>query len=145
MKGKKNILILGCTGMLGSEVLKVFIESKKFNISASVRSKKDLKFLKFRKFQKINFLKFNVLQDKVRNLKKFIKKDTIIVNCIGVIKPNIDENNSRSALNAVMINSVFPYNLNNEFAKKIKFIKLLLIVFMMDQINYILRIQFITL
>lgn len=120
MKGKKNILILGCTGMLGSEVLKVFIESKKFNISASVRSKKDLKFLKFRKFQKINFLKFNVLQDKVRNLKKFIKKDTIIVNCIGVIKPNIDENNSRSALNAVMINSVFPYNLNNEFAKKNK-------------------------
>ena len=38
MKGKKNILILGSTGMLGSEVLKVFVESKKFNIAASVRS-----------------------------------------------------------------------------------------------------------
>lgn len=120
MKGRKNILILGCTGMLGSEVLKVFIESKKFNISASVTSKKNLKFLKFEKFQKINFFKFNVLQDSLSKLKKFIKKDTIIVNCIGVIKPNIDENNVNSVLKAVKINSVFPFNLNNEFAKKNK-------------------------
>ena len=120
MKGRKNILILGCTGMLGSEVLKVFIESKKFNISASITSKKNLKFLKFEKFQKINFFKFNVLQDSLSKLKKFIKKDTIIVNCIGVIKPNIDENNVNSVLKAVKINSVFPFNLNNEFAKKNK-------------------------
>lgn len=118
MKGKKNILILGCTGMLGSEVLKVFIESKKFNISASATSKKNLKYLKFEKFQKINFFKFNVLQDSLHKLKKFIKKDTVIVNCIGVIKPNIDENNVKSVLNAVQINSVFPCNLNDEFAKK---------------------------
>ena len=120
MKGRKNILILGCTGMLGSEVLKVFIESKKFNISASITSKKNLKFLKFEKFQKINFFKFNVLQDSLSKLKKFIKKDTIIVNCIGVIKPNIDENNVKSILNAVKVNSVFPCNLNNKFAKKNK-------------------------
>ena len=118
MKGKKNILILGSTGMLGSEVLKVFVESKKFNIAASVRSKKNLKFLKSEKFQKINFFTFNVLQDSVRKLRKFIKKDTIVVNCIGLIKPNIDENCVNSVLNALKINSVFPCNLNNEFAKK---------------------------
>ena len=120
MKGKKNVLILGCTGMLGSEVLKVFVESKKFIIAASVSSKKNLKFIKFKKYPKINFFKFDVLQDNVQKLKKFIKKDTIIVNCIGVIKPNIDENNTKSILNAVKINSIFPYNLNNEFVKKNK-------------------------
>ena len=53
-------------------------------------------------------------------LRKFIKKDTIIINCIGVIKPNIDENSVNSVLNAVKINSVFPCNLNNAFAKKNK-------------------------
>ena len=120
MKGKKKILILGCTGMLGSEVLKVFAESKKFNITASIRNKKDLKLLKFEKFQKVRFFQFDVLQDNVQKLKKFIKKDTIIVNCIGVIKPNINENNTKSKLNAIKINSVFPCNLSNEFTKKNK-------------------------
>ena len=60
------------------------------------------------------------MQDSVRKLRKFIKKDTIVVNCIGVIKPNIDENCVNSVLNALKINSVFPCNLNNEFAKKNK-------------------------
>ena len=38
--------------MLGSEVLKVFIESKKFNISASIRSQKDIKYFKIKNFKK---------------------------------------------------------------------------------------------
>ena len=71
MKGKKNILILGSTGMLGSDI-KVFVESKKYNIAASVTSK-NLKFLKFEKFKKINFFKFNILQDSVI-IKKVYKK-----------------------------------------------------------------------
>ena len=120
MRGKKDILILGCTGMLGSEVLKVFIESKKFNISASIRSSKDIKHLKFKELHKITFFKFNVLKDSINMLKKFIKKDTIIINCIGIIKPNIDENNLKSTLNAVLINSVFPHKLSDEFSKKNK-------------------------
>ncbi len=120
MKGKKDILILGCTGMLGSEVLKVFNESKKFNITASVRYKKDIKLLKYEKFQKIKFFKFDVLKNSVQKLKNVIKKNTIIINCIGVIKPNIHEDNAKSKLDAIKINSIFPYYLNDEFAKKNK-------------------------
>ena len=120
MKGKKDILILGCTGMLGSEVLKVFNESKKFNITASVRYKKDIKLLKYEKFQKIKFFKFDVLKNSVQKLKNVIKKSTIIINCIGVIKPNIHEDNAKSKLDAIKINSIFPYYLNDEFAKKNK-------------------------
>ena len=120
MKGKKDILILGCTGMLGSEVLKVFNESKKFNITASVRYKKDIKLLNYEKFQKIKFFKFDVLKNSVQKLKNVIKKNTIIINCIGVIKPNIHEDNAKSKLDAIKINSIFPYYLNDEFAKKNK-------------------------
>jgi dTDP-4-dehydrorhamnose reductase len=120
MKDKKNILVLGSTGMLGSEVLKVFTEFKKFNISSSIRSMQDIKYFKLKKFQKIKFFKFNVLEDNVQKLKKFIKKDTIIINCIGITKPNIDENNLKSVLNAVLINGVFPNKLCDEFGKKNK-------------------------
>ena len=38
----KRILILGSTGMLGSEVLKVFAKEKNFNITATYKNKVSL-------------------------------------------------------------------------------------------------------
>ena len=40
MKGKKNILILGSTGMLGSEVLKVFSKKKIIQYPPTLEIKK---------------------------------------------------------------------------------------------------------
>ena len=117
MKDKVNIMILGCTGMLGSEVLKVFSESNKFNICASTRIQQNKRYFKIKNLQKINFFTFDVVKDNVKKLKTLIKKNTIIINCIGIIKPNIDENEPKSIFNAIYINSIFPNNLNNEFSK----------------------------
>lgn len=120
MKDKKNLLILGCTGMLGSEVLKVFSESNKFNIFTSIRNYKNIKYLKIRNLNKINFFQFDVIKDNIKKLKKFIKKDTIIINCIGTIKPNINESDQKSILNAILVNSIFPMRLNDLTSKKNK-------------------------
>jgi dTDP-4-dehydrorhamnose reductase len=43
------------------------------------------------------------------------KEFEFIINCIGVIKPNIDESNPNSILNAIEINSRFPHLISKHF------------------------------
>ena len=38
----KKVLILGSTGILGSQVLDIFLKDKKFKISATYRNKQNL-------------------------------------------------------------------------------------------------------
>jgi dTDP-4-dehydrorhamnose reductase len=111
----KRILIFGSTGMLGSEVLKVFAKEKKFIVSATYKNKKSLNILKknFNLFlkNKIKFIKFDVTNYKNKSLKECLGNNQHIINCIGVIKPYIDEKNKKSR-NALLVNSIFPHNLN---------------------------------
>jgi len=111
----KRILIFGSTGMLGSEVLKVFAEDKNFIITATYKNKNSLNKLK-KNFtlspkNKIQFIKFDVKNYNNKSLKKLLGNNRYIINCIGVIKPYIDEKNKKSK-NALIVNSIFPHNLN---------------------------------
>ena len=90
MRDKKKIIILGSTGMLGSEVLKVFLDSKRYKIFASIRNQKQKKNFKLNNLNEITFFKFDARIDNVEKLKKYITKNTIIINCIGIIKPQIN-------------------------------------------------------
>ena len=58
----KKLLIFGCTGMLGSEVLKVFSDYKNFLITATYKDYRSLKQLKKNKLitDNIQFVKFNL-------------------------------------------------------------------------------------
>ncbi len=114
---KKKILIIGATGMLGHQVTNVLASEKNFKIFATYKSKKNLVFLK--KFKKkVTFLKFDIIRNKNFNL---IKKYNFnyIINCAGIIKPYIFENNSHSVINALKINSQFPHELSKNF-KRVK-------------------------
>ena len=111
----KRILIFGATGMLGSEVLKVFAKEKNFIITATYKNKSSLNILKkssnlFLK-NKIKLIKFDATNYNNKSLKKCLSNNQYIVNCIGVIKPYIDEKNKKSK-NALLVNSIFPHNLN---------------------------------
>jgi len=111
----KKILIFGSTGMLGSEVLKVFANEKNFIITATYKNKSSLKILKknsslFLK-KKIKLIKFDATDYNKKSLKKCLSNNQYIINCIGVIKPYIDEKNKKSK-NALLVNSIFPHNLN---------------------------------
>jgi len=121
----KKILIFGSTGMLGSEVLKVFANEKNFIVTATYKNKYLLNKLKkilnpsLRKKNK--FIKFDVTNYNTKSLKKCLGNNQYIINCIGVIKPYIDEKNKKSK-NALLVNSIFPHNLNeaNKFHKNAK-------------------------
>ena len=111
----KRILILGSTGMLGSEVLKVFAKEKNFIVTATYNNKNSLNKLK-KNFtpsliNKIKFIKFDVINYSNKSIKKLLGNNCDIINCVGVIKPYIDEKNKKSK-NALLVNSIFPHNLN---------------------------------
>jgi len=100
----ERVLILGATGMLGSACLKVFKNDKSFEVLGTSR-KPGAEHL--------------VLDAKNSNLVDSLNKyrPNWIVNCIGVIKPHINETNLDSIQNAIKINSQFPADLA-AFAKE---------------------------
>jgi dTDP-4-dehydrorhamnose reductase len=115
----KSILIIGALGMLGSQVLKEFSKTK-YKIYATYRNNIDLN--KFKKNEnnkkfKVVFYKFDIKNYKKKDLKKIIYKKDFIINCAGVIKPYINEDDFHSVENAIQINSIFPHFLNSA-AKK---------------------------
>ncbi len=94
----KKILILGVTGMLGNACEKLFLHSSKNHIITTSRN------------QIGNSLQFDAKTDPVEAVIEKVEPDWII-NCIGVIKPHINENLYSSTENAIEINSLFPHRI----------------------------------
>ena len=87
-----KIAILGKTGMLGSEVEKTFLESN-FDIITTTRKNLDAQFCT------------------IENIIHIIKNCEYIINCIGIIKPYIHDNNSFEVQRAIEVNGLFPHKL----------------------------------
>lgn len=94
----KKVLVLGATGMLGHACLNVLRISTEIEVVGTSRGKMS------------GFIEFDASKDSVDELLQFAKPDWVI-NCIGIIKPHIKESDPQSVLNAVKINSEFPYTL----------------------------------
>ncbi len=110
---KPNIIILGAHGMLGWQVLNQF-KNYKYNIKCQVRNIKSKKSLvkKLNLNKKIQFFYFDVEKDKIDNLFKKISYRDIIINCIGKIKPFINDNELNQVNAAIKVNSLFPIQLS---------------------------------
>tara|TARA_X000000368_G_scaffold416460_1_gene410430 strand:- start:2578 stop:3489 length:912 start_codon:yes stop_codon:yes gene_type:complete len=99
----KRILIMGADGMLGKMVSLYFGSLNEYSIVLTSRSESD--------FLKKNFNntveRYDVLDD---NFEDFAKKINphVVINCIGRIKPTIDEANPISVSETININSFFP-------------------------------------
>ena len=101
-----KVLVLGATGMLGHSVAKVFKNDPSIHLIQTSREKRE------------GYLKFEAMKDDVTELIKDVKPDWVI-NCIGVIKPHIDEKSPESIIRAVEINGIFPYLLAKCTSKSI--------------------------
>ena len=97
----QKVLVLGSTGMLGSAVAQTITSS---NTEVLGTSRQDN-----------NSITFDANTDSVDEVFKSFKPDWII-NCIGIIKPYINESDSNSILNAIYINSIFPFKLSSAAA-----------------------------
>lgn len=97
----QKVLVLGSTGMLGSAVAQTIASSNTEVLGTSRQGN--------------NSTTFDASTDLVEEVFKSFKPDWII-NCIGIIKPYINESDSISILNAININSIFPIKLSNAAA-----------------------------
>lgn len=120
---KPNIVILGAHGMLGWQVLNQF-KGTNYNIKCQVRNNKKQKTLinKLNLSNKIKFFNFDIEKDKIDVLYQRISKNDIIINCIGKIKPFINENDLSQIEKAIKVNSQFPILLSKMI--KIKNVKI---------------------
>ena len=91
-----KVLILGGTGMLGHAVIEEFGGfSGKVNFTSRSGSG----------------LPFDVLSDPVDSLAKFVGRGDYIINCLGITKPHINDDNELDVARAKLVNSVFPAEL----------------------------------
>jgi len=114
---KQKIAILGAGGMLGLMVLDVFAKDKDFYVIATVRSAKEKKNLK-KKYKNIEMRELDIEYADIDALRKALKGAKWVINCIGIIKPYIHDDNALEVERAIRVNSLFPHVLAR-VAKKI--------------------------
>lgn len=95
-----KVAILGSTGMLGNAVSKYFLSKKEYKVYTSYRSDPLP--------EGENNFYFDALEANFDN----IPDVDYVINCIGIIKPFMKNNNK----NAILVNSLFPRRLS-EFTK----------------------------
>jgi dTDP-4-dehydrorhamnose reductase len=90
-----KVLILGATGMLGSACVGVVSLDSEIDLIGTARTETG------------QHLEFNARVDSIATLLE-VNKPNWIINCIGIIKPHIDEKVPSSIENAIKVNSEFP-------------------------------------
>lgn len=98
-----TVLILGATGMLGSAVLKEFLNFKG-KVFASARGNKTLTT-----DSGVTFLNFDAADDDLET--SFPMPVDFVINCIGLIKPYINDEDASQTATALEINGAFPNRL----------------------------------
>jgi dTDP-4-dehydrorhamnose reductase len=95
----RKVLVLGATGMLGNACEKFFLKSSENEVISTSRNKSE------------NAIPFDAKSDSIEDLLGNVNPDWII-NCIGIIKPHINESLYTSTQNAIDINSLFPHRIS---------------------------------
>lgn len=102
----KKVLILGTTGMLGSACKTIISKSESLEVVGTTRN------------SETGYVKFDAAKDDIEAMISVVKPDWI-VNCIGVIKPHINEESLESRSRAIEINGLFPKKLAQSTKKPI--------------------------
>lgn len=96
-----KVLILGGEGMLGGMVERVLSRDRCLLVKCSYRE------------EKRGSIKFNIKNgiDELPKIFEHQKGFDYIINCIGITKNNINENDPKSMGRAILVNALFPQNL----------------------------------
>lgn len=100
-----RLLILGADGMLGMGIRQAFQKSA-LHLSLSARRETDFTFGSHEHFLDTPLEPISFSSDTDLSHYEYV------INCIGVIKPRIDESSSESVREAIEINSTFPHLLS---------------------------------
>jgi len=96
-----NVWVLGSNGMLGSAV-KAELKLREIKSAAITRTS-------FGSYQLGSEQDSDI--EALENLEEYFGIPTHVINAVGVVKPRIDESKSKSVLNAIQGNTIFPLSL----------------------------------
>lgn len=99
-----KVLILGASGMLGTAVVNEFLDFPG-EVTVTTRGKN------FDIPAHISHLSFDATTDDVTRAFASLGEVNYVINCIGIIKPHINDGDEKQRLNALQINSLFPQKL----------------------------------
>lgn len=103
----QNILILGGTGMLGNAVTKAFSDwPGEVFVTSRVHQPS---FLESRQ----TWLKVDAAAGQSLEALNGLPRIEFVVNCIGVIKPHIEDSDASKRANAIEVNTLFPQKLDS--------------------------------
>lgn len=103
-----SVLLLGSTSMIGHQMMSHF-EQVGIDVTGTTRREDSTD---------AKTVKFNVVQDSIASLLDAFPSTTIVVNNIGVIKSNIVDGDSKSEINAIQVNSLFPHELSEAASQR---------------------------
>jgi len=105
-----TVLILGASGMLGNAVLKEF-SNFQGELVASTRAGKSVTT-----YSGVTFIDFDAATDDLET--KFPMPIDYVINCIGIIKPYINDTDAEQTATALEINGAFPNRLEAWASKR---------------------------
>lgn len=102
-----KVLVLGVNGMLGSAVMRVLNDDKKFEVIGTTRSESSKKLLPINLHPRIISGVDAEKIDSVINVFGIVKPN-VVINCIGIVK---QLNDAYDPVKVIPINSLFPHQL----------------------------------
>lgn len=97
-----KVIVLGATGMLGRGVLQAFAGSP-LELVGTTRDGKSVDGV-----SRLPVVKFDALTDDVSALDSVVAAGDWVINCIGIIKPHIKDDNADQRRVAMIVNGLFP-------------------------------------
>lgn len=107
---KHKVAILGAFGMLGSMTMRVLSQDESFSLIGTVREKAEAKLLA-KKYPKAKIKVLDLDGAGVKEIKQAIVGADWVVNCIGILKPYISEDDPFKIERAIRINALYPHHL----------------------------------
>ena len=107
----EKVAVIGTQGMLGSAVCRYLTDEKfqviEINSTGQTQSNNSI-------------TKFDIASESINNLRGILSNVNYVINCAGLIKHKIEENNLKSLNNLIRVNSIFPIELT-ELARELGF------------------------
>lgn len=106
-----KVVVLGAAGMLGSMVVDCLHRDSRFSVSGAVRSNEVARLYQ-RLYPDVDWQIVDAEVASIPDLLTTVNGAEWIINCIGIIKPHIHEDNAAEIERAIRINALFPYRLS---------------------------------
>ena len=101
----KKVAVLGCSGMLGSMVSNYLSKNKDLKIIGTLRNEKPKSF----QYPDVEWKKLDAENVNVVGIEKVLEGVEWVINCIGIIKPYIHDDNAIETERAISVNALFPH------------------------------------